>query len=243
MPAKTQLAVKSVIHAPGFENAPADVSVWLQGPADKAPKQVGQTERVTLKSAKDNEVSLTIDAPETADEYKLTLKVGKATGEADDTNNEKSTFLDVTKEGVSILWVDRPRAFEPQSIIRALKGDRRFRVHLAIPEDRPAAPGEDWYEFEKKRYDVVVIGDVSARRFHRGNIKMLDTLAELVRDKKTGLLLLGGYDTFAARRLGPDAACPAIARDARQPGPARGAGAGDADRGGAQAAFPVPHAR
>src|SRR5581483_8170019 len=55
-----------------------------------------------------------------------------------------------------------------------------------------------FYELDKRHYDVVVLGDVSAARFALGDPDAVAKLARLVKDKNTGLLLLGGYDTFAA---------------------------------------------
>src|SRR5205807_7304960 len=46
--------------------------------------------------------------------------------------------------------------------------------------------------------DVIVIGDISAQRFSGGKPEIFDKIVQSVQSKGTGLLMLGGYDTFAA---------------------------------------------
>jgi uncharacterized membrane protein len=196
VPAKTKMAVTAMVHAPGFEGVVVKVGLWAQGPQDPEPVLLGEVEKHTLKSAKNNEIVLTREAPETPDEYKLTFKVEKVDGEADHTNNEASTFVVVTKEGLSVLWVEgRQRPYEPVFALRyALGGDKRFRVYYAQAD--PKAPGRDRYEFDKRQYDVIVIGDLSAPQFSGGDVTVLERVRDLVKAKKAGLMMLGGVDTF-----------------------------------------------
>src|SRR6516225_6927401 len=106
-----------------------------------------------LLDDKNNKIMLTRDAPEAPDEYKVTLKIEKVEGEADDSNNEASTYLQVTKEGVSVLWVEgRKRAYEPIFAQRALAGDKRIRLYAA-EVGIASPPGPDRLGFEKRHYD------------------------------------------------------------------------------------------
>jgi hypothetical protein len=197
VPAKTKLTVTGTVHALGFKDVVVAVELWAQGSRDKEPFLLGDKEKVQLKEEKNNSIVLVRDAPEAADEYKLTLKVEKLDGESDVTNNEASAYVLVTKEGISVLWVEgRKRPYEPIYAQRALAKDKRFRVYHAEADPRALAADRDFYGFDKRQYDVIVIGDLSAQQFHGGNPALLERVRDLVRDRKTGLLMLGGIDTF-----------------------------------------------
>src|SRR5207237_54641 len=80
-------------------------------------------------------------------------------GEATVVNNEISTFLTVTKEGVSVLYVDRLRE-ETKFIRYALAGDPRFRLTEAIRQTDapPAAADADFLQLDRQAYDVIILG-------------------------------------------------------------------------------------
>jgi uncharacterized membrane protein len=194
VPVKSKLKVRAVIDAPGFEGSRVNVSLLID---DK----VGSVERVVLPKATGNEVQIACDAPERPGEVKVTLRVEPLQGEVTALNNEISTYVTVTKEGLSILWVEgKKRAYEPAFVVRyALGRDPRFRVYYAenLEGTPPPDAAADWFDFNKQHYDVIVIGDVSARRFARGNPDIFKRISDMVRDQGTGLLMLGGYETFA----------------------------------------------
>jgi len=149
VPVKTKLTVTGLVHAAGFKDFVVDVELWAQGPGDKEPSLLGEVEKHQLKDEKNNRIVLVRDAPETAGEYKLTLKIKPVEGEADVTNNEASTYVVVTKEGVSVLWVEgRKRPYEPVFAMRyALAGDKRFRVYDTEVSGQ-SVRGRDFYKFE-----------------------------------------------------------------------------------------------
>jgi uncharacterized membrane protein len=57
---------------------------------------------------------------------------------------------------------------------------------------------EAWSDLDKRPFDVIVIDDISAQQFSGGNPLVFDKIMQLVQTKGTGLLMLGGYDAFAA---------------------------------------------
>ena len=75
-----------------------------------------------------------------------------------------------------------------------------MRVFEAVRQtDEPPAVGEaSLYDFNRQAYDVIIIGDVSARRFAAGQPDVFKKIEELVRTKGTGLLMMGGMESFAA---------------------------------------------
>src|SRR5581483_4173181 len=126
VPVKGKLVVTGKVNAPGFENSTVDVRLEIDGkPVPSAPVQ-----RMILKKTLGNDVQMACDAPATPGDIKVTLKIDPLPGEVTPLNNEISTFVPVTKEGVSILWVEgKKRAFESVFAIRALNRDPRFRIY------------------------------------------------------------------------------------------------------------------
>jgi uncharacterized membrane protein len=189
--AKGELVVKGTIDAPGFENAKVRIQVLFDD-----VEVLAQDE--TLEKTTGNEVKLKCTAPATPGEIKVTLRVRPLPGEMTTANNEISTYVTVTKEGISVLLVDKERFPEPQLIADALRADPR--IHLYTFWSRGAQPlnpqQKDLFEFEKQHYDVIILGDVTADRLKSGNPDALGVINRLVNDKGTGLLMMGGYDSF-----------------------------------------------
>jgi uncharacterized membrane protein len=186
---KGKLTVRGIVDAPGFENANARVHLYVN---DK--EVLAQTE--TLTKTTGNEVRLTTDAPAVPGEIKVSLKIDPLPGEVSKANNEIGTYVTVNKEGLSVLVVYRGSFSEPQRIIDALSSDPRMRIYSAwFRGDQP--PGQtDMLEFEKQHYDVIILGDVTAERLKAGNADALDQIRDLVNKKGSGLLMLGGNNTF-----------------------------------------------
>lgn len=189
VPVKGKLTVKGTLDAPGFENATVRLRLFLNDREVKAKD-------VALTKSQGNEVDLATDAPSTPGEIKVTLKVDPLPGEVSIVNNEISTYLTVIKEGISVLLVDKPRFPEPQRICDALSSDPRIRLYTAWRRtDEPSPEQADLFQFDKQHYDVIILGDVTARRLSGGNPKSLTQIQDLVR-KGIGLVMMGGYETF-----------------------------------------------
>lgn len=188
VPVKGKLTVKAVVDAPGFENAKVRFRLGLDGTELAARDEI-------LRKSTGNEVVVTADAPATPGEYKLTLKAEPLPGEATLGNNEITTYVTVTREGVSVLLVDRLR-LELKFLRKALASDPRVRLYEAVRQtDDPTA--EDLFRGDAPPYDVIIIGDVTARRLRGRDPKALEKIRELVRDRGVGLLMVGGADSFA----------------------------------------------
>jgi uncharacterized membrane protein len=189
--AKGKLTVRGLIDAPGFENAPVTLRLLLDD------KEVA-THKDALRQTTGNEISFPIDAPANAGEYKVTLKCDPLPGEVTLANNEISSYLTVTKEGISVLLIDKPRFPEPQLICDALGSDPRVRLFVAWlrTQDR-ASPSEDLFELQKQHYDVIILGDVSAHRLSAGRPEVLSKIRQLVAKQGAGLLMMGGYESLA----------------------------------------------
>ncbi len=200
-----KMTVKAALVTPGFEEAVVNVSLWLEDADGKTMKQIGAKQVIDLRRHPDKLITFNTDAPDRDGELKVTVKVEPLPGD-NPANNEASTYVNVSKEGVSILWVDK-RRLEPVEALRAIAKDQRLQA-VHIFRDPPRSPpsqggarggadGDEWLKF-KKHYDVIVIGDISAQRFSGGKPEVFDKIVQMVQTKGTGLLMLGGYDTFFA---------------------------------------------
>jgi uncharacterized membrane protein len=189
---KGKLTVKGTIDAPGFENATVRVRLFLN---DK--EVVARDEKLTKTAG--NEVQIGCNAPDMPGEIKVTLRVDPLRGELTTVNNEISTYVTVTKDGVSVLYVEgKFRAWEPKFIRYALSQDPRIRLYEAVllQNEPPGGENADLFEFNKQHYDVIIIGDISARRLSLGQVDMLMRINRLVSERGAGLLMMGGYETF-----------------------------------------------
>jgi uncharacterized membrane protein len=190
---KGKLSVKGLVDAPGFEGRQMRVSLLIDG------KPVTSAEQ-NLPRTTGNEVRLVCDAPPTPGEIKVTLKIDPLPGELTAANNEISTYVTVTKEGISVLYVEgKYRAWESKFIRYALTQEPSIRLFEAfrLTADAPSPAEADLFQFEKQHYDVIIIGDVTAERLSARNPAVLNEIYKQVYEKGTGLMMLGGYETFA----------------------------------------------
>jgi uncharacterized membrane protein len=194
---KGKLTVRGMIDAPGFENANVRVHLFVHEKEGETPREIAQDAKLLRTTG--NEVRLVCDAPANPGEIKLTLKVDPLPGEVTQANNEISTYLTVTKEGISVLYVEgKYRAWEPKFIRMALSQDPRIRLFEAVrlSDEPPAGPDADLFHFDRQFYDVIIIGDITARRLSAGNPAALDTIYKQVFERGAGLMMIGGYESF-----------------------------------------------
>ncbi len=197
VPIKGRLIVKLMIDAPGFENSTVRVRLFLDDREVLAKDE-------TLPLTTGNAVRLESAAPAQAGEVKLRVQVDDPhrkdqapAGDLFPLNNKIETFITVTKEGVSVLLVDKQRPWEPQFICDALTKDPRIRVTpvwLRGGQTLDANTG-DLFRFDKQQYDVIILGDITAAQMKAVSPQSLDAIEKLV-ERGAGLLMLGGYSTF-----------------------------------------------
>jgi uncharacterized membrane protein len=197
---KGDLIVKAIVDAPGFEGRRMRVRVFIDGEEVVARNEV-------LPLTTDNEVTVKCLAPTKPGEVKVTVHVGDPNprsgkpeppqGDTNPKNNEASTFVNVSKEGISVLLVDKQRTLEPQAIYDVLTADPRIQVKpVWMRGDQPIDPNAaDLFEFDKRQYDVVILGDVTARQVKAVNPQALAAIEKLV-ENGAGFLMIGGYASF-----------------------------------------------
>ncbi|MFZ5829198.1 MAG: glutamine amidotransferase [Planctomycetota bacterium] len=133
-------------------------------------------------------------APEQPGERKLTLEAADQTGELVTTNNRLSTFVNVLKGGLKVLYIEGQRRPEAKFLRRALDSSPDIKVdYLWIDAERPETrPGDLGTRLKPGEYDVYILGDIDSAAFEDGE---LADLAEAV-NQGAGLIMLGGYHSF-----------------------------------------------
>lgn len=197
VPSKGKLIVKLTVDAPGFENSTVRVRLFLDN-----KEVLARDEALPLTSG--NAIRLECNAPSRPGEVKLRVQVDDPkrkdeapNGDLFPLNNKIETFITVTKEGVSVLLVDKQRAMEPPFICDALSGDPRIRVTpvwLRGGQTVDANSG-DLFRFDKQSYDVIILGDVTAAQMKAVSPQSLRAIERLV-EQGAGLVMIGGYSTF-----------------------------------------------
>src|SRR6185369_10942629 len=121
---KNKVPIKATVDAPNLEGQHVTVRLLVDG------KQVSVKENVKLANARGNVIDAGEFVPgmEQTGEIKVTVKIDPIPGEFTLLNNEMSTYINVRKEGITILWIDRPRREEATGILRALNKDARFSI-------------------------------------------------------------------------------------------------------------------
>ncbi len=200
---KDRLEVRGSIQAQRFVHQ--DVEVWLMIDGKPAVQADDATKPVRIVVKPENAMQLIpvrlpdCKLPDIPGEVRLSLLVKPMPGELTDTNNEVSTYVTLTKEGLSVLYLDKDRAWEPKYLSRALKYDERITLyHDYLYHDKlPQAAGERQKlreALDKTAYDVIILGDIPASRFDADLLARIEKKVEA----GTGLLMIGGHDSFGS---------------------------------------------
>ncbi len=189
-----ELTVRGRVRVDGFANKPVAVRLLFETAPEKL--EVVAIEEVTA-SKDGEEVPFEFHyAPDQPGEHKLTVEVVEQPGELVTTNNRVSTFVNVLKGGLRVLFLDRfPPRTEQNFLRRALDAapDIYVDTRLIDPEHkaetRPADLGE---RFKPGEYDVYILGDLDSTAFEEGE---LEDLADAV-SRGAGMIMLGGFFSF-----------------------------------------------
>jgi uncharacterized membrane protein len=192
-PSKVQVKGKMTVRvradAPGFENTIVRAHVYLED------KEV-LAQDVPLPETSNNDIKLQCTAPDLPGDYRLRVELDRPPGDLLEANNRIETFVTVYSGGISMLLVDKQR-WEPVSIYDALAGEERIHVYpVWLRGDTPLdANAGDLFQFDRQHYDVIVIGDVTAKQMQAVSPKALEEIEKRVRDG-AGFLMIGGHSNF-----------------------------------------------
>jgi len=152
---------------------------------------------MTVRVSHDEEV-VPVEFEAEADEMgeiKLTMRVEPVQDEVLLDNNVRSAFVKVLKGGLRVGYFDSLRP-ESKFVALALQGTEQITVKRIVVAGRRKLSQQHtaW-----DKYDVVMLGDVSALCFMGGD---LDSLKRSVQDGGKGLILLAGKESVGAAGLG-----------------------------------------
>jgi hypothetical protein len=202
---KDRYVVRGEVQANRALNQDFEVFLLIDGkPAIVAEgAKIGEPVMVRMRARKPSD-TLRVEfpacrLPETPGDYRVSIRVKPLQGEASDANNEMSTYVTLSKEGLSVLYIDKYRAWEPKMLQRALKGDPRISL---VPTFVGGGSAEWRREVRTQlltqTFDVFIIGDVPAARFEGGEGEpILELIAKAVTERGAGVLMIGGHDAFA----------------------------------------------
>ena len=189
---KNELPIGGEIRVDGFVNREIPVRLLFETTPGK-PEVVAQE---NLKIAADGQLAPIQFSytPQVPGEYKLILEAVVQPGELVTTNNRLSTFVNVLKGGLSVLYLEGALRPETTFLKRALSASpdvnvRYNRIDAVRPETRPGDLAEC---LRPGKYDVYILGDLDSTAFEAGE---LESLAKAVY-RGAGLIMLGGVYSF-----------------------------------------------
>lgn len=170
-----------------------------------------QTTEVTLSKETNNLLEIPVDAPpelpknEKGEErrqikVKVEIPVANCPGDTNANNNAVETYLNLNKEGVRVLLVDRYR-YEYALLIDALAADKRIDVRkVDLQTDLGGEDLKPAFDFDKQAYDVLILGNVSPKQLTAIDPNLPAKIAERVKTKGMGFMMLGGHATLNGSR-------------------------------------------
>lgn len=234
---KDKLTVRGVIQVQRFENQP--VEVWLMINGEPAPEatigegvRAGRPVRVVVRPTQANQ-TFPIEfppciLPDTPGDYRLSLRIKPVPGELTETNNEVSTYVTLTKEGLSVLYIDKDRAYESKFLRRVLQGDERITLISTYLGEDKGPRAERWANdlaafIDKNNFDVFLFGDVPASRFSStpAGQELLKRIEKKV-SAGAGFLMIGGHQAFGSGGWKESPLAPLIPVDMSEKGQIEG---------------------
>ena len=189
---KNELAVEALLRINGYPSREIPVHVLFETPSGEMKVEKTQ---IVQASADGSAVPVQFSFwPQTAGEFKLTVEAEEQPGELVTTNNHRSTFVNVLKGGLKVLYLEGSWRVEQKFIRRALAASLNIDVdYLRIDAlDHTTRPGDMAERFKPGKYDVYILGDLDAKAF------VGEELGDLVKavDQGAGLIMLGGFHSF-----------------------------------------------
>ncbi len=186
---KNVVTARAALEVNGFEGRPLDVELFVEG-------RVSPIARTTVTPQPGQNVVNVPDlkfTPQLPGEVMLTLRVTPQPGELIESNNAYSSFLNVSSGGVNVLYIQGNLSWEYRYLTYALDASPDIQVDRVALRSRDRRVGalQDEY-FTPGRYDVYILGDVSAAKFTPAQLRLLSDAV----DKGAGLAMLGGQDSF-----------------------------------------------
>ncbi|WZO99876.1 vWA domain-containing protein [Isosphaeraceae bacterium EP7] len=189
---KNQIEGSGVLAVRGFPNQTLDVEMQVEG--EPSPVRIQVKVPPGAESVPVTGLKYT---PTTPGEKRVTLRVRPLDGELVPTNNEVTTYLNVMKGGINVLYITGPNfTWDWKYLNLALARSQEIQIDPVLI--RKPARGEvgemENSEFAPGKYDVYILGDMPADFLTRTQKALLRSAVE----KGAGLMMLGGRAAFGA---------------------------------------------
>ncbi|NQT38400.1 MAG: hypothetical protein HQ581_12965 [Planctomycetes bacterium] len=204
---KSDLQVAAVLRFNGYVNRTIPVELRFE----TAPGVMEVVDRKPVAVTADGQI-INVEFSHTVTtrgEHKVEVRVAEQPGELVTTNNSKSTFVNVLKGGLNVLYLEGTPRAEQKFLRRTLDSSPEIKVDYQwLDARRPGTYRGDFLEqFKPGKYDVYIIGDLDSNAFLESKEMIgaaqasqqrwpaLESLAEAV-DRGAGLIMLGGFHSF-----------------------------------------------
>jgi len=190
---KTEMAIHGEIKISGYVNHPIPLRVFMESPDGKM-EQIAQQEVTATADGQLLPVDFTY-TPEIPGEFKLTLEAVAQPGELVTTNNQQSSFVQVLKGGLHVLYIEGDLRVEQKFLRRSLDASRDIKVDSIRldPRHLKETKPNDLLELLKPgKYDVYILGDVDSTAFSAAELEQLNKTV----NQGKGLIMLGGFHTY-----------------------------------------------
>ncbi len=217
---KNDVTLRLKVNAYGFGGS--TVQVKVQYDLGKGYRDV-LIEKVKLAKEKDNTLELKLKAPDQLPEdekkqprkqikVRIEIPIADVPGDINPVNNVLETYMNLTKEGLRVLIVDRYR-YEYALLLDALAADPRIDVRkVDLQTDEGGTGLAEAFDFDDKAYDVLILGNVAASQLAAIDPKLPGRIAERVVKKGMGFMMIGGHTAFSGveseRGLDPRTGAP-----------------------------------
>ncbi len=202
---KNDVTLRAKVNAFGFGGS--TVQVKVQYDLGKGYQDV-LIEKVKLAKEKDNTIELKLKAPDQLPEdekkqprkqikVRVEIPISDVPGDINPANNVLETYMNLTKEGLRVLIVDRYR-YEYALLLDALAADPRIDVRkVDLQTDEGGTGLAEAFDFDDKAYDVMILGNIAASQLAAIDPKLPGRIAERVLKKGMGFMMIGGHTAFS----------------------------------------------
>jgi uncharacterized membrane protein len=188
---KNPIVISGQIRVDGFVNREIPVRVLFE----TSPGKMEVVAEQKIQAATDAQL-LPVEfeyTPQAPGEFKLALEAVPQTGELVTTNNRLSTFVNVHKGGLNVLYLEGSFRVEQGRTRRALDASQDINVDY-VRLDARDKPGDLRDRFKSGKYDAYILGDIDSTAF---SSQELADLAEAV-NRGAGLMMIAGVQNFGA---------------------------------------------
>lgn len=213
---KNKVTLRARVNAFGLAGLKPNVKIEYDL-GDGKGYQPTLTDQASLPKEADNPVEIQLDAPNDLPvgpdkqprrqiKVRVEIPVSDCPGDSNPTNNVVETYLNLNKEGLRVLLVNRLLP-EAAAMIDALAADPRIDLRkVDLQTDEGGEGLREVFEFDRQAYDVLILGNVTPRQLTAIDPTLPQRIADRVTKFGMGFMMTGGHATLAGTpNLTPDA--------------------------------------